>query len=57
LFSSFIQKSYWQNDYIFPGDAFSGTALFYLGLSLVGKISGQMGPQLIIPVLLIAAKA
>ena len=57
MFSSFIQKSYWQNDYIFPGDAFSGTALFYLGLSLVGKISGQMGPQLIIPVLLIAAKA
>ncbi|XP_052096045.1 integral membrane protein GPR155-like isoform X2 [Mytilus californianus] len=39
------------------GDAFSGAALFYLGLSLVGKISGQMGPQLIVPVLLIAAKA
>lgn len=39
------------------GNAFSGSALFYLGLSLVGKVSGQMGPQLIVPVLLIAAKA
>lgn len=39
------------------GNAFSGTALFYLGLSLVGKVSGQMGPQLIVPVLLIVAKA
>ncbi|OPL33447.1 hypothetical protein AM593_10544, partial [Mytilus galloprovincialis] len=43
--------------FVTEGDAFSGAALFYLGLSLVGKISGQMSPQLIVPVLLIAAKA
>ncbi|XP_060070719.1 integral membrane protein GPR155-like [Ylistrum balloti] len=39
------------------GNAFSATALFYLGLSLVGKVSGTMGIGLLVPLLLIAAKA
>ncbi|XP_021378786.1 integral membrane protein GPR155-like, partial [Mizuhopecten yessoensis] len=39
------------------GDAFSATALFYLGLSLVGKVSGSVGIGLLLPLLLIAAKA
>lgn len=39
------------------GNAFSATALFYLGLSLVGKVSGTVGIGLLVPLLLIAAKA
>ncbi|XP_052247243.1 integral membrane protein GPR155-like isoform X2 [Dreissena polymorpha] len=38
------------------GNAFSASALFYLGLSLVGKVQGQMGVGLIVPFLLIMAK-
>ncbi|KAJ8314204.1 hypothetical protein KUTeg_008765 [Tegillarca granosa] len=38
------------------GDAFSASALFYLGLSLVGKVKGQVGIGLIVPLLLIGAK-
>lgn len=36
--------------------AFSGTALFYLGLTMVGKIGNQYGSKMILPVLLIVAK-
>ncbi|XP_033763024.1 LOW QUALITY PROTEIN: integral membrane protein GPR155-like [Pecten maximus] len=39
------------------GNAFSAAALFYLGLSLVGKVSGTIGIGLLLPLLLIAAKA
>ncbi|KAK3108383.1 hypothetical protein FSP39_006715 [Pinctada imbricata] len=39
------------------GNAFSATALFYLGLSMVGKIQGQIGIGLIVPLLLIGVKA
>lgn len=38
------------------GNAFSASALFYLGLSLVGKVQGSLGARLIVPLLLIAAK-
>ncbi|CAH1790297.1 unnamed protein product [Owenia fusiformis] len=38
------------------GDSFSATALFYLGISLVGKVTGQLGRGLITPALLIIAK-
>ncbi|XP_060589800.1 lysosomal cholesterol signaling protein-like isoform X2 [Ruditapes philippinarum] len=38
------------------GNAYSATALFYLGLSLVGKVQGQLGVNLIGPMLLIGAK-
>nr|XP_039263349.1 integral membrane protein GPR155-like [Styela clava] len=37
-------------------NAFSGAALFYLGLTMVGKISKQQGINLLIPSLLIVAK-
>jgi hypothetical protein len=42
--------------YKFSGNAYSATALFYLGLSLVGKVQGQLGVNLIGPMLLIGAK-
>ncbi|CAK8697984.1 lysosomal cholesterol signaling protein-like isoform X2 [Clavelina lepadiformis] len=38
------------------GNAFDGTALFYLGLSMVGKISQQKGVKLLLPSTLIIAK-
>ncbi|XP_053373274.1 integral membrane protein GPR155-like isoform X2 [Mercenaria mercenaria] len=38
------------------GNAYSASALFYLGLSLVGKVQGQLGVGLIAPMLLIGAK-
>ncbi|KAL4221937.1 hypothetical protein ACF0H5_017989 [Mactra antiquata] len=38
------------------GNAYSASALFYLGMSLVGKVQGQLGVGLIVPMLLIAAK-
>lgn len=38
------------------GNAYSASALFYLGLSLVGKVQGQTGVALIAPMLLIGAK-
>ncbi|XP_052804651.1 integral membrane protein GPR155-like [Mya arenaria] len=38
------------------GNAFSASALFYLGLNLVGKVSGQLGLGLVVPLLLIMAK-
>ncbi|XP_014666770.1 PREDICTED: integral membrane protein GPR155-like [Priapulus caudatus] len=37
-------------------DSFTATALFYLGLSMVGKIQSQVGFALVTPALLIAAK-
>lgn len=37
-------------------DAFTATALFYLGLSMVGKIQSQIGFALVPPTLLIVAK-
>ncbi|WAQ93908.1 GP155-like protein [Mya arenaria] len=37
-------------------NAFSASALFYLGLNLVGKVSGQLGLGLVVPLLLIMAK-
>ncbi|KAK7110797.1 lysosomal cholesterol signaling protein-like isoform X2 [Littorina saxatilis] len=39
------------------GNAFSASALFYLGLSMVGKVKSQMGLGLMVPVLLIFAKS
>ncbi|KAL8621302.1 hypothetical protein ACOMHN_008127 [Nucella lapillus] len=39
------------------GQAFSGSALFYLGLSMVGKVKSQVGINLVVPVLLIFAKS
>lgn len=36
--------------------AFAGTALFFLGLTMVGKISKQKGMELLVPALLIIAK-
>ncbi|KAK6166209.1 hypothetical protein SNE40_022961 [Patella caerulea] len=39
------------------GNAFSATALFYLGLNLVGKLKGQLGIGLVVPILLIATKS
>ncbi|XP_076437617.1 lysosomal cholesterol signaling protein-like isoform X2 [Babylonia areolata] len=39
------------------GEAFSGTALFYLGLSMVGKVKTPFGKALIVPMLLIFAKS
>ncbi|KAL3831565.1 hypothetical protein ACJMK2_023304 [Sinanodonta woodiana] len=38
------------------GNAFSATALFYLGISLVGRVQGTLGLGLVVPMLLIAAK-
>ncbi|KAJ8314309.1 hypothetical protein KUTeg_008870 [Tegillarca granosa] len=38
------------------GEAFNATALFYLGLSLVGKVKGRSGLHLVTPLLLIGAK-
>jgi len=38
------------------GNAYSASALFYLGLSLVGKVQGQLGLKLLVPLLLIGAK-
>ncbi|XP_064647702.1 lysosomal cholesterol signaling protein-like isoform X2 [Lineus longissimus] len=38
-------------------NSFSSCALFYLGLSLVGKITSQVGTALLTPVLLIFAKS
>ncbi|XP_041366937.1 integral membrane protein GPR155-like isoform X2 [Gigantopelta aegis] len=38
------------------GNAFSATALFYLGLSLVGKVKAVRGIGLLVPILLIGAK-
>lgn len=37
-------------------EAFSATALFYLGLSMVGKIEKQIGIRLFVPGFLIVAK-
>lgn len=42
--------------FVVTGNAYSATALFYIGLTLVGKIQGQMGMGLIVPLLLIGAK-
>ncbi|ESO88023.1 hypothetical protein LOTGIDRAFT_126759 [Lottia gigantea] len=39
------------------GNAFSASALFYLGLNLVGKLKGQLGIAMVVPILLIAAKS
>lgn len=44
------------NLFAVSGNAYSATALFYIGLTLVGKIQGQMGMGLIVPLLLIGAK-
>ncbi|BFY97764.1 hypothetical protein BsWGS_00803 [Bradybaena similaris] len=38
------------------GNAFNASALFYLGLNMVGKIKSQLGICLVVPVLLITAK-
>lgn len=38
------------------GDAYNASALFYLGLSMVGKVRSQLGMGLVVPVLLITAK-
>ncbi|XP_059142560.1 integral membrane protein GPR155-like isoform X2 [Physella acuta] len=38
------------------GDAYNASALFYLGLSMVGKVRSQLGIGLVVPVLLITAK-
>ena len=39
------------------GEAFSACALFYLGVSMVGKVQNQIGMGLVVPVLLIFAKS
>nr|KAG5690041.1 hypothetical protein BaRGS_009848 [Batillaria attramentaria] len=39
------------------GNAFSASALFYLGLSMVGKVQSQVGMAMVVPVLLIFAKS
>lgn len=39
------------------GNAFSACALFYLGLSMVGKVQSQVGLAMVVPVLLIFAKS
>ncbi|KAK3108918.1 hypothetical protein FSP39_018620 [Pinctada imbricata] len=39
------------------GNAFNAAALFYLGLSMVGKIKRQVDKRMIVPLLLIAVKA
>jgi len=36
--------------------AFSATALFYLGLTMVGKIGKQAGVKMLVPAMLIIAK-
>ncbi|XP_005107005.1 integral membrane protein GPR155 isoform X2 [Aplysia californica] len=38
------------------GQAYNASALFYLGLSMVGKVKSQLGIGLVVPVLLITAK-
>ncbi|XP_014779398.1 integral membrane protein GPR155 isoform X1 [Octopus bimaculoides] len=38
------------------GNAFAASALFYLGLNLVGKTKNQLGIQLVVPFLLVLAK-
>ena len=37
-------------------NAFSATALFYLGLTMVGKIGKQAGVRMLVPAVLIIAK-
>ena len=45
------------HDIIFhTGQAYSAAALFYLGLSMVGKVQSQLGLGLVVPMLLITAK-
>lgn len=39
------------------GNAFSACALFYLGLSMVGKVRSQVGMAMVVPILLIFAKS
>lgn len=43
--------------YLLTGNAFSASALFYLGLSMVGKVQNQIGVALVVPILLIFAKS
>lgn len=38
------------------GDAFAASALFYLGMSMVGKVKGQISLAMVVPLLLIGAK-
>nr|XP_022307078.1 integral membrane protein GPR155-like isoform X2 [Crassostrea virginica] len=38
------------------GNAFAASALFYLGISMVGKLKGQISLAMVVPLLLIGAK-
>ncbi|RUS82235.1 hypothetical protein EGW08_010011 [Elysia chlorotica] len=45
------------NIFLVLGQAFNAGALFFLGLSLVGKVQGKLGMNLLVPFLLVVAKS
>ncbi|KAK3780258.1 hypothetical protein RRG08_047247 [Elysia crispata] len=45
------------NIFLVLGQAFNAGALFFLGLSLVGKVQGKLGMSLLVPFLLVVAKS